>query len=206
MKQKLQRIEEIQKIAIEIAMQTVKDGDGTLIVIGGKPKFQSHFPNFFASGKKMSVFDQGMQTVLQKLSEVDGAIVINEQGIIKAYGVRLTNQKTLPGKGTRHSAAVGASKQKSISILGSEEDKVVKIFKQGKEIMQINPHTKGVENHLDRIVRAINKPESAIIAGGAIAGAIAGIAILPGIVIFTGSVFVARKVMDLAKEKYESKN
>ena len=109
------------------------------------------------------------------------------------------------GKGTRHSAALGVSKLNAISVLASEEDKMVKIFKNGAEILQINPFTKGVEDQVAKVVRMINRPEAALIAGSALAAPLLGIAILPGVVVFAGSVYVAKNLIKLTERNKKTK-
>ncbi len=192
-------LEKVQEVCLEVALEVAKDGEGGLIVIGNAVKFEKHFPNFF-EGQSINVRDRGMNKVLKKLAEIDGAVVVGTDGAIKAYGVRILEQAAQAGNGTRHSAAMGVSKDTNVlAILCSEEDKKVKLFRNSKQIAQINPFTKGVENNIYKVVNVVNKPEALIVAGSAIAAPLLGIALLPGVIIFSGSYYVAKNIMNFTQ-------
>ncbi|MFH0714245.1 MAG: DNA integrity scanning protein DisA nucleotide-binding domain protein [Candidatus Diapherotrites archaeon] len=187
--------ESIQETCIEVAMEVARGGEGCLLVVGDTDSFNTHFPNFFEKSKS-TIFEEGMDKVLVKLAEIDGAIVVDSKGKIKAYGARITRQSTHRGSGTRHAAAKGVSEEKGIvSILASEEDKMVKIFKDGNQLVEINPFTKGVDSHVSKIVRFVNSPEGALATGAAVAIPFLGI---PGVIVFAGSYYVARNLLKFA--------
>lgn len=194
----LSKSEKVQAVGIQIASEVSKQGEGALLVIGKTKSYKLLFPNFFLKSKA-SIFDEGMEKVLVKLAQIDGAVIIDPQGIVKAYGARLTKSSTFKGAGTRHSAAKGISEEKNIvAVLASEEDKVVRIFKSGNLVAEINPHTKGVENHVSKLVRFVNSPEGAVAAGAAMAIPFLGI---PGLVVFAGSYYVAKNLLKLTKKE-----
>lgn len=192
---KQSRLEKVQKECIEIAMEVARQGSGALIVIGKTKHFKVLFPNFFENSK-ISVLEKGMEKVLVKLAQIDGALMVNPNGIVKAYGALITKQSTHQGFGTRHSAAKGISMlPNTTSILASEETHAVKIFKEGVQLVEINPHTKGVEKNVSKVVSFINSPEGAVAAGAAIAVPFVG---LPGVIVFAGSYYVAKHLLKLA--------
>ncbi|MFH0970857.1 MAG: DNA integrity scanning protein DisA nucleotide-binding domain protein [Candidatus Diapherotrites archaeon] len=194
------KIQKIQKICIDMAIDIVKAGEGGLFVIGETKNYSILFPNLFEN-TTTTIFDKGMDKVLVKLGQIDGAIVIDSGGKIKAYGAHLTRQIAHPGHGTRHAAAKGISVQPGVTaVLASQEDKMVRIFKGGVQMVEINPHTKGVETHLDKIVNFINKPEAALVTGAAVGSTVLGVALLPGIVVFAGGYLLASKIFGLAKD------
>lgn len=197
---KLKKIQQIQKLCIDMAIDIVKAGEGGLFVIGETKHFSTLFPNFF-EGQNISVFDKGMNKVLVKLGQIDGAVVINSSGKILAYGAHLSRQAPLQGHGTRHAAAKGISTQPGITaVLASQEGKVVRIFKNGVQLIEINPYTKGVETQMDKVVSFINRPEAALVTGAAVGSTVLGVALLPGIVVFAGSYYIANKIFNFAKD------
>ncbi len=189
------KLEQIQEICIDVAMEVARNGKGCLIVVGDTDSYNTHFPNFFEKSKT-TIFDDGMQKVLVKLAEIDGAIVVDSKGRVKAYGARVTRQSTHLGSGTRHAAGKGVSEEKGIvSVLASEEDKMIKIFKDGNQLVEINPFTKGVDSHVSKVVGFINSPEGAMATGAAMAIPFLGI---PGVIVFAGSYYVARNLFKFA--------
>lgn len=177
-------------------MEVAKSGEGCLFVIGKTKKYSELFPNFFKNGK-ISVMDKGMDKVLIPLSQVDGAVVLDSDGILKAYGVRLTKSSSHAGHGTRHSAAKGISSEKGvIAVLASEEDKVVRIFRAGRETVEIDPFKKGVKNNLTKVLDFVNTSDGALAAGTAVAFPFVG----PGIILFAGSYYVAKNFLGLGKK------
>ena len=71
-------------------------------------KYERLYPDLF-SKRKISIFRKETQTLLLALLELDGAIVVDNSGIIIDYGVKVKKTKILLGHGTRHSAARGIS-------------------------------------------------------------------------------------------------
>ena len=196
----LSRFEQVQAVGIQIISEVAKQGKGSLLVIGKTKSYKTLFPNFF-SKSKVSVFDEGMEKVLVKLAQIDGALIVDSEGFVKAYGVRITKSSTFKGAGTRHSAAKGISEEKDVvAVLSSEEDKVVRVFKNGRIVAEINPHTKGVENNVSKLVRFVNSPEGAVATGAAIAIPFFGI---PGVVVFAGSYYVAKNILKLTQKSKE---
>ncbi|MCC7552411.1 DNA integrity scanning protein DisA nucleotide-binding domain protein [Candidatus Micrarchaeota archaeon] len=199
-KNKASKEEELKKKVYEAAIDTAiliaKKGEGGLIVIGKTKDYECHFPNFFEN-KKFYITDNGMTEVLSKLGIVDGAIVLDPDGRIKAYGARILKQETAKGFGTRHSAAKGISNSGCLAILASEQDKVVRIFKEGNKVMEINPHTKTVEKNVSKIVKILTKTETAGLIAGAAAVPIIGI---PGVIVFGGSYFVSKTLLGMIRE------
>lgn len=196
-KQEQSELENVQEQAIEIAVEVAKKGEGCLLVVGDTNSFETHFPNLF-SGKKFSIFQKGMDKVLTQLAVIDGAVIIDQKGKVRAYGARVTKQSSLKGSGTRHAAAKGISKEKDVvSIIASEEDKLVKIFKEGQLLVEINPFTKGVEKQYSKIVDFLHSPDAAVAAGAAIAIPFFG----PGVIVFAGSYYVAKNLLGLARKK-----
>jgi DNA integrity scanning protein DisA with diadenylate cyclase activity len=200
MDRNLDKLKTVEKKALEIAVSIARDKKGGLIAIGNldDSSYSTHFPNLFAN-KKHTIFEKGMLETLRHLGEIDGALIISKDGKIIAYGARLLPQKTFPGKGTRHAAAFGIS-EKATAILISEEENNIKIFKNGKLLMQINPHNKNIETNLSKIIDILNNPSISVIAGSLLAAPLLNVTVLPGVVVFTGSYYLANNLIKMLKK------
>ena len=108
----------------------------------------------------------------------------------------IKSTKTLKNFGTRHSAAISASKGENLVVVVSEEDRKVKIIKNGKMLMQFDALQRNVE---EEISSAINILESV---GAGTLGTIGtsllvpglGLTLLPGVIVF-GSAYYLTKVL-----------
>ncbi|MEM1535704.1 MAG: diadenylate cyclase [Candidatus Pacearchaeota archaeon] len=194
MEKNLIKRDRIEKIILEIALELAREGKGALFVISDKVEYKNLFKQKI---KPFSVFSKGAQKILKHLAELDGAVIINSKGIVKDYGAMIKAEKTFKGFGTRHSAAFSASK-KGIAILCSEEEKKVKIFKDGKYIMQLDPLQKNVEKGIPAVVSVLE-----VIGAGTVGtvGAMtiaphAGIAFLPGVLVFGVSYYALKKIAE----------
>jgi len=128
--------EDLRKRVVEIALKVAKNSEGALFVLGSSSDYELHFPNFFKDST-ITIFDEGIDKVLVKLAAIDGAVIIDDTGVIRAYGARILNTVTLKGYGTRHSAACGASLRGDFVILVSEEDNLVRVFNEGNIALEV---------------------------------------------------------------------
>ena len=181
---------ELQETLIQVGLRIAKRGEGALFVVGEtkyKPLVDQQVPPF-------NVVDN--PKLLESLAIMDGAVILDTDGKMKAYGAMIKSTRTLRNFGTRHSAAVSASKKGNLVVIISEEDKKVRVLKEGKMILQIDALQKGVEKS---VPQAVNLLES-IGAGtlGAIGTSILvptlGITLGPGILVF-GSAYYLTKIL-----------
>ena len=191
----------VEEALLDVAIMVSRQGKGCLLVIGnfkeGKNKdYVCHFPNFFANGN-FYVRDKGMREALANLSTIDGAVIVEPNGRIAAYGARILHTATDRGHGTRHSAAKGASLKGDISILASEQAKIVRIYRDGAKVMEIDPFTKDIEKKVPKIVRVLESPETVGVIAGAAAMPIVGV---PGVIIFAGSYLLSKKIIGMVKQ------
>lgn len=174
--------EKIERVLIDTALKIAKGGKGCIFVImrnkiNYEPLISQDLPKF-------SIFNNERR--LLALAGLDGAVIVDSKGNVLGYSCNILNIKSYNGFGTRHSAGYTASINNNTAILASEEDRKVRIFNNGKLIMQLDALEKGIET---RTEEAINFLES--IGVGSL-GAIAvmsiapslGIAIVPGIIVF----------------------
>ena len=182
----------IEQKLIESALRVVKSGEGCLFVI--KEKELDYEPLVKNDIQPFSIFEDFYQKRMDILAKMDGACIINLDGKLIGYGMRITNTKLFLGYGTRHVAAYTASLKGNTAILGSQESKKVRIFKNGLMVMQIDALEKDIEK---KTSQAVSLMES--IGVGAI-GAIgagfllptAGITLIPGIIVFGTSHLIAK--------------
>jgi len=189
---------EIEKIVLEVALDLSKAGEGALFVIGDKVDYKRLMKQKFAD---FSVFDSGSKKLLKSLATIDGAVIINTKGVVIDYGVLVKVTKTISGYGTRHSAAISASKNKNICVLCSEEEKKVKIFRDGKYVMQMDPLQKDVNKGIPMVVSVLESVGAGTIGaiGVATLAPTLGIALIPGVLVFGSGYYVFKKLI----EKFE---
>jgi len=188
-KSKEKWIKKIEETLIQVGLRIAKREEGALFVVGNieyKPLIQQSIPSFKAIKNPK---------LLESLALIDGAVIIDKHGMVKAYGAMIKSTKTFKNFGTRHSAALSAAKNDNLVVLVSEEDRKVKILKNGKMIMQIDALQKNVEKSVPKAVDILE-----LVGAGAI-GTIGtgllvpsfGIALLPGIIVF-GSAYYLGKI------------
>jgi len=179
----------LQEILIQIGLKIAKRGDGALFIVGDveyKPLVDQKVPPFrVVENPKL----------LESLALMDGAVVISRDGILKAYGVMVKSKKTLKNFGTRHSAGFSASEKKgNLVFIVSEEDKKIRILKEGKMIMQIDALQKNVDASVSRAVEVLESIGAGTV--GAIGTSILvptlGIAFLPGVILFGSAYYLIR--------------
>jgi DNA integrity scanning protein DisA with diadenylate cyclase activity len=187
--------EEIIKILLKIA----KRGEGALIVVGDakyKPLVEQSVPSFnILKNPKL----------LESLALMDGAVILDGRGNMVAYGVKIDAKKVMKNFGTRHSAALSASFNKNTtSFVLSEEDRKIRVLREGKIIMQIDALEKGIEkkvSEMSHILQGVGVGTIGTIGAGILAGSagFAGITIIPGVIIFGGAYYLIKKLQERGK-------
>ena len=186
---KLKRLEEV---LIQIGLRIAKRGEGALFVIGDveyKPLVDQKVPPF-------NVIEN--PKLLESLALMDGAVLISKDGMMKAYGIMVKAKKTFKNFGTRHSAGLSASlgKENTVFVV-SEEDRKIRILREGKMVMQIDALQKNVEKSVSNaatILESIGIGTIGTIGTGLLAPSL-GIALLPGVILF-GSAYYLLKYLN----------
>ncbi len=185
---KRKSIKKLEKTLIEVGLKIAKRGEGALFVVGDvdhKLLVDQTVPSFDVTANPK---------LLESLAIMDGAVIIGKDGLMKAYGAMIKSTKTFKNFGTRHSAALSASKGSNLVVLTSEEDKKIRIFKNSKMIMQIDALQKGVEESVPNAVDLLESVGAGTI--GAIGTGLLiptlGIALLPGIIVFGSTYYLAK--------------
>ena len=189
------KLKGLEKVLIEVALRIAKRGEGALFVIG----HAEYTPLVEQSVASFNVCKNAK--LLESLALMDGAVIINREGMMEAYGARIKSRKVLKNFGTRHSAAVSASVGDNIVILVSEEDKKIRILKKGKMIMQIDALQRNVERSVSSAVDLLESIGAGTVGtiGTSILVPTLGLALLPGIIVF-GSAYYLGKVMTRRKK------
>jgi len=180
----------LEETLIQVGLRIAKRGEGALFVVGEvkyKALIDQTVPPFKAFKNPK---------LLESLALMDGAVVINKAGFVEAYGVKVSAGRVLKNFGTRHSAALSASKGDNLVVIISEEDKKVRILKKGKIVMQIDALQKGVEKSVSGavdVLESVGAGTLGTIGTGLLVPAL-GITMLPGIVVF-GSAYYLGKML-----------
>jgi DNA integrity scanning protein DisA with diadenylate cyclase activity len=182
----------IEECIIKLGLKIAKRNEGALFVIGKtkyKPLIEQTVPKFEAA-KNLKL--------LESLALIDGAVILDKKGIVTAYGVMIKSTSAYKNFGTRHAAALSASKdEKNTAILISEEDKKIRIFKKGKMIMQIDPFQKNVEESVSPATNLLESIGVGTIGtiGTTILAPTLGIALLPGVIVFGSAYYFGKKLL-----------
>ena len=195
---------EMEEKVLKAAIEVVRKGEGALFVIGKDVAYEPLLPQRL---QPFNVNDAGADKTLVGLGIVDGAVIITPDGVVQEYGVLIKDTSPLPGFGTRHAAGLTASKNSNTAILCSEEDRKVKIFRDGKLIMQVDALEKNIEEHVPQISSMLEGPQVrslleslgvgflGTVGVTALAPAL-GISLIPGVIVFGGSYYAIRKFLE----------
>ena len=143
-------------LAVNIG-QEGREGEpvGTLFVIGDSKRVLHHsrsmtFDPFRGySDKEKNICNPDVHEGVKEVSLMDGAFIIREDGVILSGGRYISASVrglTLPkGLGARHVAAAAITKTtRAIALAISKSTGTVRVFKQGKIVLQINTHRRHI--------------------------------------------------------------
>ena len=175
---------------IDIAIKICKQKKGCLLVIMNH-KFD-YAPLIEQDVKPFNIV--GNQRRVEPLAMFDGCCVFTPDGDLIAYAIQVLNSKPFTGFGTRHSAAYTASLNGNTVIISSEEDQKVRVFKDGKLMVQIDALEKNIENRTHEIVSIMESIGVGTIGtiGVGILAPTVGLTLIPGIVIFGSAHFIIK--------------
>jgi len=186
----------LKETLIQVGLRIAKRGEGALFVVGDipyKPLVNQTVPAF-------KIIDN--PKLLESLALIDGAVIINKNGFLKAYGVMIKSKKVFKNYGTRHSAALSAAIKDNLVVIVSEEDRKVKILENGKMVMQFDALQKNVEKSVHNMADLLEIVGAGTLGtvGTSLFAPASGIALLPGVIIF-GSVYYLLKLLNKEKKK-----
>ncbi|MDO8508295.1 MAG: DNA integrity scanning protein DisA nucleotide-binding domain protein [Nanoarchaeota archaeon] len=184
-----ENFKELEEALIQVGLRIAKRGEGALFVVGEvdyKVLIDQNVPPFLAVENPK---------LLESLALIDGAVIIKKDGLVEAYGAMVKSKFSLKNFGTRHSAALTASKKSgNLVIIISEEDRKIRIMKEGKVVMQIDALQKDIEKSVPKAIQLLESIGAGTIGtiGTGIIVPSLGIALLPGIIIFGSAYYLGR--------------
>lgn len=185
------KMKKIEETLLQVALRIAKRGEGALFVVGNNIKYEplvdQTVPPFHISKNPK---------LLESLALMDGAILIDKKGFLKAYGIMIKTKKSLKNFGTRHQAGMAAAAKGNIVYLVSEEDRKIKIMREGKVAMQIDPFERNVEKNVPVISEWLESLGAGTLGsiGAAALVPTLGLTFLPGVIIF-GSAYYISKIL-----------
>ncbi len=167
---------EVMRVILNISKSLAKEDQGALFVIAERENIEGnyrlHYPQIQFAGNLLS---RGMDSVVEKLATLDGAVILTPEGELVAYGSRILKSETLLGFGTRHAAARGITlfDDSFTAVLVSEESGWIKVFQKGDVVLEtdavdIEPST------LEKVSRFLASHDMALLASAGIAAATVG--------------------------------
>jgi len=101
------------------------------------------------SSEERKITNPNMKESIKELAQLDGVFIVSREGVIKSAGryiIADVQNVDLPlGLGSRHAAVASITKETgSIGITVSKSGGIVRIFKEGKPIMTIEPQKRVV--------------------------------------------------------------
>jgi len=197
----MHKLKKIEEKILEIAVELAKKGEGALFVIGDKVRYDFLIKQRI---KKFNLFDNSAEKTIRSIATIDGAVILNKKGDVLAYGAMIRGAKPLIGYGTRHAAALAASKNGNVSILCSEEERKVKIFRNGNLMMQIDALQRNIEKQIPRVASLLESFGAGflgVVGATAIAPAL-GITLIPGVIIFGASYYAIKRLFEHLRDKF----
>lgn len=193
---------EVMTVILNISKRLAKDKKGALFVIADSEKitgnYRPHYPQLQFSG---SLLSKGMDSVVEKLSTLDGAVIFTPDGMLLAYGSRILKSETLLGYGTKHAAAKGITSydKSTTAVLVSEESGWIKVFQKGEIVLEtdsvdIEPST------LEKISSFLTNKDMALLASAGIAAA-AGFA--PAVLVVGGAYMVVKTAGEVISSTFK---
>ncbi|MFA5992872.1 MAG: DNA integrity scanning protein DisA nucleotide-binding domain protein [Candidatus Pacearchaeota archaeon] len=181
-------MKKLEELLIQVGLRIAKRGEGALFVIGDveyKTLIKQQVPSFNALNNPK---------LLESLALMDGAVLLDKKGMVKAYGIMVKSKKAFKNFGTRHSAGLSASYNGNTSIIISEEDRKIRIMKNGKMVMQIDALQKNVEKSVPEVVHILESLGAGTVGtiGTSLLVPALGIAFLPGVVLFGSAYYLAK--------------
>lgn len=189
---------EIEEKIIEVGLRIARRGEGALIVFGEakfEPLVEQKVPPFKIA-ENLKLFES--------LALIDGAVIVDHKGTMKNYGVMIKSEKTMQGYGTRHSAGLNASlNPDTTAFVISEEDRKIRVFKEGKVILQIDALEKGIDkktSEIGEILASVGAGTIGTVGLGMLIPGV-GLTLIPGVILFGSTYFLLKKLKDAGDNK-----
>ena len=200
---KVVKKEEVYNFLLSLAKEISKRKSGALFVIAPNNSFKNIFEQLYPQVLSNSdIFEKGAKELIIKLAELDGAFLIYDDGTLHSFGARILKSKALPGYGTKHAAAIGVTTniKNCTAILISEENQWIKIFKDGKILVEMDS-SKTPPSVMNKVVTFVTDNDTALLAT---AGASAAIMGLIPVVIVSGTYLAIKTASGIIRKSFEN--
>lgn len=194
---------EVYDVLIDLSKDLAKHKLGALFVIAENSKlnkdlYESLYPQIITDH---TIFEKGAKTLIMKLAELDGAFLISNEGRIIAFGARIKKSKALPGYGTKHAAATGITShiKDSLAVLVSEESNWIKVFKNGKIVLEMDS-SKTPPSLKHKVIAFLTDNDTALLATAGASAAIMGV--IP-IVVVSGAYLAIKTASGIIKKNFK---
>ncbi|MBS3134296.1 DNA integrity scanning protein DisA nucleotide-binding domain protein [Candidatus Woesearchaeota archaeon] len=190
---------------LRISKSIARSKKGALFIIAKKENFnnlyETLYPQIF---KKNNLNVKGIDKVVEQLATLDGAVLISDRGMLIAFGAKLKKSTPVIGYGTKHAAASGTTRyiKDSTAILISEELNWIKIFQDGKIIMEMDPNTETPVPLADKIAAFLTNKDTALLTAAGVSTAILGLA---PTVIVGGTYLTIKTAAGIIKKQFKFK-
>lgn len=146
---------EILEAVVSVAQELAAEGRegqhvGTTFIIGNKDEIMTHTRQIIINPfrhyppEERLITDVSLKETIKNFAQLDGAFVIDENGVIETAGAMISNSipdiepVEMPGFGTRHTSAATLTQAVGcIAIVVSSSGGAVRIFKDGKMLMRV---------------------------------------------------------------------
>jgi DNA integrity scanning protein DisA with diadenylate cyclase activity len=189
----------LEQALIDVALKICKQKKGCLlIVMNNKFDYSCLIEQDI---KSFNIFDNLRR--VEPLAMYDGACIFNPEGYLIAYAAQVLNVKPSGYGGTRHQAAYTASINNNLVVMSSEEDQKVRLFQNGKLILQIDALEKNIESNTKEALSILESIGAGTISAIGVAALLpmVGITLVPGILIFSSAHYSFKFIGELLNKK-----
>ena len=194
--------ERVYNTLLDISKNLAEQKKGALFVIAQKEKFSNAYECLYPKMlSNHSLFDKGAKELIQKLAELDGAFLLSHYGELVAFGARIKNSIPLKGYGTKHAAATGITRKikGSTAILVSEETNWIKVFRDGRIILEMDSMKKSPDTVTNKVISFITDNDTALITTAGASAALVGF--LP-VVVVSGTYLAIKTASGIIKKSF----
>jgi|SRR3989338_2314905 len=195
--------ERVYNLILEISKNLADQKKGALFVLAPKEKltniYECLYPKILSNH---SIFDKGAKALIEKLAELDGAFLLSHYGELVAYGARIKKSIPIKGYGTKHAAASGITQKikGSTAILVSEETNWIKIFREGRIILEMDGTKKSPPTLTHKVMSFLTDNDTALITTAGASAALVGF--LP-VVVVSGTYLAVKTASGIIKKSLQ---
>lgn len=141
-------VKAVLNLSLEIGHARTRPS-GALYVIGDTEHVLKYCTPLFMNPfegqpeEKRNVKDKWLRDTLKEYARLDGAVIIDNEGVVQAAGVHINadaRNVDLLIEGTRHATAMAITHQtNALAVTVSEKAGTIMVFKSGKRLLKVRP-------------------------------------------------------------------